>query len=147
MAEIKKKLATVKTLAIQKACRLCPKRNPTATSSLAAYATHSYVCRVQHDVEIRSDFGAIAVLAVRAADVNLHPFLAAILQVRTECIIAVGISCTQLHRSSLLARHAVRYRVRAARGEKLRATHCGRCSMTSAKRRGRARADLNENVQ
>ena len=40
----------------------CPKRNPIVTSSLAAYATHSYVYRVQHDVEIRTDFGAIAVI-------------------------------------------------------------------------------------
>ena len=62
MAEIKKKLATVKTLAIQKACRLCPKRNPTATSGLAAYATHSYVCPAPAHVEIRTDFGAIAVI-------------------------------------------------------------------------------------
>ena len=62
MAEIKKKLATVKTLAIQKACRLGPKRNPIVTSSLAAYATHSYVCPAPAHVEIRSDFGAIAVI-------------------------------------------------------------------------------------
>ena len=40
----------------------CPKRGPFVTPDLASYATHPYVYRVLHDVEIRSDFDAIAVI-------------------------------------------------------------------------------------